>query len=57
LQNTVDVKDRIGALCTRIATLEKLFEKPAGDEKETERREELSVYASRLYSGWILKPS
>ena len=54
LQNTVDVRDKMDALCSRIATLEKRFEKPASDEKETKRREELSMYANGLHSGWML---
>ena len=36
--------------------LEKLFKEPTSDEKETKRREELTMYASGLCSGWILTP-
>ena len=57
LQNTVGVKDKIEILLSRIATLEKLFEQPASDEKETKLREGLSMYASGLRLDWILKSS
>ena len=56
LQKTVAVKDKIEILRSRIAMLEKLFEEPASDGKETERREGLLTYASGFYSDWILKP-
>jgi len=36
--------------------MEELFEKPASDEEESERREELLMYASGLHSDWMLKP-
>ena len=57
LQNTAAVKDKIEVLRLRIATLEKLFEQPASDEKEMKRREELLMYASGLRSDWMLKLS
>ena len=51
------MKDKIEVLRSRIAILEKLFEQPASDEKETKLREELLMYASGLRLDWILKPS
>ena len=57
LQNTVAVRDKITILCSRIVALEKLFEQPASDEKETKLREELLRYASNARSEWVLKPS
>ena len=51
------MKDKIEVLRLRIATLEKLFEQPASDEKEMKRREELLMYASSLRSDWMLKLS
>ena len=57
LQNTAAVKDKIEVLRLRIATLEKVFEQPASDEKEMKRREELLMYASGLRSDWMLKLS
>ena len=51
------MKDKIEVLRLRIATLEKLFEQPASDEKEMKRREELLMYASGLRSDWVLKLS
>ena len=49
------MKDKIEVLRLRIATLEKVFEQPASDEKETKHREELLLYASGLRSDWMLK--
>jgi len=43
-QNTVEVKDKIEILCSRITVLVELFEKPAGDEIERKRREGLLKY-------------
>ena len=57
LQNTAAVKDRIEILLSRIASLEKLFKQPAGDEKESKRREGVSMYAISLRSGQILIPA
>lgn len=37
-------------LYSRGATLEELFKKPAGDEAETQRRQELLMYESGLHS-------
>ena len=54
LQNTVAVKDKIETLCSRIATLEKLFERPPSDDEEMERRGELLMYACGLRSDWML---
>jgi hypothetical protein len=56
LQKTIAVKDKIEILRSRIAMLEKLFEEPASDGKETERREGLLTYASGFCSDWMLKP-
>jgi len=57
LQNTLTVKDKIEVLHSRITVLEKLFGRPASDERETKRREGLSMYASSLRPGSILKLS
>ena len=51
------MKDKIEVLRSRIAILEKLFEQPASDEKDTKLREGLLMYASRLRSDWVLNPS
>ena len=51
------MKDKIEVLRLRIATLEKLFEQPASDEKDTKLREGLLMYASRLRLDWVLNPS
>ena len=51
------MKDKIEILLPRIAALEKLFEQPAGDEKETRRREGLLMYAIGLHSEWMLIPA
>ena len=53
-QNTVDVKDKIEMLCSRITMLVEIFKKPASDEGEIKRREGLLKYASGLSSGRIL---
>ena len=45
IQNTVAVKDKIRVLRLRIGTLEKHFEQPPSDEKETTLRETLLRYA------------
>ncbi|KAF8697203.1 hypothetical protein AX14_001431 [Amanita brunnescens Koide BX004] len=42
-QDTVAVEDRIEILCSRITTLVNLFEKPAGNEEEKERRMNLLI--------------
>ena len=56
-QNTAAVKDKIEVLLLRIAALEKLFEQPASDEKETRRREGLSMYAMAPFGlNTILNP-
>ena len=57
LQNAAAVKDKIAILLPRIATLEKLFEQPASDEKETKLREGLLMYADALRLDRMLKPS
>jgi hypothetical protein len=44
-------------LRARIAKLEKIFEKPASDEKETKRREGLLMYASGPRFDPMLIPS
>lgn len=49
LQETAAVKDKIEILRSRIATLEVLFDSPAGDMAETKRREELLAYVISLY--------
>jgi len=54
LQNTAAVKDKIEILLSRIAALERLFEQAAGDEKETKRRDGISMYEINLCSDWIL---
>jgi len=54
LQNIAAVKDKIQILLSRITALEKLFESPAGDEKEIKRREGISVYAISFHSDWML---
>jgi hypothetical protein len=43
-------------LRSRIATLEELFKKPAGDGEETKLRAEVLMCVSGLRLGWILKP-
>jgi hypothetical protein len=53
----VAVKGKIEILQSRIAALEELFKRPAGDEKETKRREGLLTYASGLRLGSMLNPS
>jgi len=57
LQNTAAVKDKIEILLSRIASLEKLFEQPAGNEKESKRREGVLMYAISLCSGQTLIPA
>ena len=53
--NAVGLKDEIDTLSSRVVMLEKLFEDPASDEKETAHRDGLIMYATGLRSGWILK--
>ena len=58
LQKTAAVKDKIEILCSRIDALEELFERPAGEEEETKRRNGLLTYASGLRSDWMpIEPS
>ena len=54
-QGTVDVKNKIEILCSRIATLVKLIGGSPSSNDEKKRREGLVKYVSCLRSGWILK--
>ena len=49
------MKEKVGMLISRIATLEKFFEKPPSDE-EKKFREELLRYVSSLRPDLMLKP-
>jgi len=55
-QDAVDVENKIKILCSRITRLVELFGRPASDEEEEKRREELIKYASFTCSGRMLKP-
>lgn len=57
LQETAAVQDKIEILRSRIAALEKLFQKSAGDAAETRRREGLLMYVTDLHSNRMLRTS
>jgi len=56
LQATVDIKERMDILYSRITRLAELFGVPASDGVEEDRRERFLTYAIGLRLGWMLKP-